>query len=62
MLFNLLLARARILSWFFFLFLVNSVTTCQHNLFIITVVVEKTKVKLAPAIPTGAPTTLTEEI
>ena len=44
------------------MFLVNSVTTCQHNFFIITVVVEKTKVKLAPAIPTGAPTTLTEEI
>ena len=32
------------------------------NFLIIPVVREKIKVKLAPAIPTGAPTTLTEEI
>ena len=32
------------------------------NFFIISVVKEKIKVKLAPAIPIGAPTTLTEEI
>ena len=32
------------------------------NFFIIPVVKEKIRVKLAPAIPTGAPTTLTEEI
>ena len=32
------------------------------NFFIIPVLKEKIKVKLAPAIPTGAPTTLTEEI
>ena len=30
--------------------------------FIICVVKEKIRVKLAPAFPTGAPTTLTEEI
>ena len=32
------------------------------NFFIIPVVREKIKVKLAPTIPTGAPTILTEEI
>ena len=32
------------------------------NFFIIPVVKEKIRVKLAPTIPTGAPTTLTEEI
>ena len=32
------------------------------NFLVIPVVREKIKVKLAPAIPTGAPTTLTEEI
>ena len=32
------------------------------NFFVIPVVKEKIKVKLAPAIPIGAPTTLTEEI
>ena len=33
-----------------------------NSVFIIPVVKEKNKVKLAPAIPSGAPTTLTEEI
>ena len=33
-----------------------------NNIFIIPVVREKIKVKLAPAIPTRTPTTLTEEI
>ena len=32
------------------------------NFLVIPVVREKISVKLAPAIPTGAPTTLTEEI
>ena len=32
------------------------------NLLIIPVVREKIRVKLSPTIPTGAPTTLTEEI
>ena len=32
------------------------------NFFIIPVVREKTRVKHAPAIPTGVPTTLTEEL
>ena len=32
------------------------------NFFIISVVKESIKIKLAPAIPIGAPTTLTEEI
>ena len=32
------------------------------NFFIIPVLREKVKVKFVPAIPTGAPTTLTEEI
>ena len=57
MLFSLLLGNIRTLSCFFFLFL-----AILSNFFIIAVVKEKIKVKLAPAIPTGAPTTLTEEI
>ena len=57
MLFSLLLATLRILSCFFFLFLV-----ILSNFLIIPVVKEKIKVKLAPAIPIGAPTTLTEKI
>ena len=55
MLFSLLLANIRILSCFFFLFLIM-----LSNFFIIPVVKEKSKVKLAPAIPIGAPTTLAE--
>ena len=45
------------ISCFFFLFLVM-----LSNFLIICVVREKIKVKLAPTVPTGAPTTLTEEI
>ena len=56
MLFNLLLASIRILSCFLFLFLF------MLSNFLIPVVKEKINVKLAPAIPTGAPTTLIEEI
>ena len=56
MLLSLLLANIRILSCFFFLFLV------MLSNFFIPVVKEKIRVKLVPAIPTGAPTTLTEEI
>ena len=57
MLLSLLLANLRILSSFFFLFLVmlsNSLT--------IPVVRDKIKAKLALAIPTGAPTTLVNEM
>ena len=57
MLLSLLLANIRILSCFFFLFLVM-----LSNFLIIPVVREKIKVKLALAIPTGAPTTLTDKI
>ena len=57
MLLSLLLANIRILSCFFFLFLVM-----LSNFLVIPVVREKIKVKLAPAIPTDAPTTLAEEI
>ena len=55
MLSSLLLANIRILSSFFFLFLV-----ILSNFFIIPV--EKIKVKLALVIPTGAPTTLADEM
>ena len=55
--FNLLLASIKNSYCFFFLFFV-----ILSNFFIISVVKEKIKVKLAPAIPIGAPTTLTEEI
>ena len=57
MLLCLLLANMRILSCFFFLFLVM-----PSNVLIISVVRDKIKVKLAPAIPTAAPTKLTEVI
>ena len=57
MLFSLRLANMRILSCFFFLFLFR-----LSNFFIIPVVREKIKVKIAPAIPVGAPARLTEEI
>ena len=56
MLFGLLLANIRILSCFFFLFLV------MVSIFFYSVVKENIKVKLAPAIPAVAPTTLTEEM
>ena len=56
MLFSLLLANIRVLSCFFFLFLVM-----LSNFLIIPVVREKIKVKFAFTILTGTPTTLTEE-
>ena len=56
MLLSLLLANIRILSCFFFLFLV-----IFSNFLTIPVVREKIKVKLALAIPTGAPTKLANE-
>ena len=57
MLSSLFLAKIRILSCVFFLFLVM-----LSNFLIIPVVREKIKVKLALAIPTGAPTTLADEM
>ena len=56
MLFNILLARTRMLC-FFFLFLV-----VISNFKTIPVVKEKIKVKLAPVIPTGPPITVVKEI
>ena len=53
MLLSLLLANIRILSCFFFLFL-----AMLSNFLTIPVVRKKIKVKLALAIPTGAPTML----
>ena len=57
MLFSLLLANIKILSCFFFLFFVRF-----SNFLTIPVVREKIKVKLALAIPTGAPIILVNEI
>ena len=57
MLLSLLLVNIRILSCFFFLFVVM-----LNNFLIIPVVREKNRVKRAPAIPTGSPENLTEEI
>ena len=57
MLLSLLLASIRILSCFFFLFLV-----IFNNIFIISFATEKIKVKLALAISTGSPTILITEI
>ena len=57
MLLSLLLANIRILSCFFFFFLVM-----LSNFLIIPVVKEKLKVKLALAIPTGTPTMLVKEM
>ena len=54
---SLLLAIIRILSCFFFLFLVTFI-----DFLTIPVVREKIKVRLALAIPTGAPTILVNEI
>ena len=56
MLSSLLLANIRILSWFFFLFLVIL------SKFLIIAVVREKKVKLALAMPTGAPTTLADKM
>ena len=57
MLLSLLLANIRTLSCFFFLFLV-----IFNNFLTIPVVKEKIKVKLALAIPTGAPIIFVNEI
>ena len=57
MLLSLLLPNIRILSCFFFLFLI-----ILGNFLINPVVREKIKVKLALAIQTGAPTTLADEM
>ena len=57
MLLSLLLAKIRILSCFSFLFLV-----ILNNFLTIPVVREKIKVRLALAIPTGAPMILLNEI
>ena len=57
MLLSFPLANIRILSCFFFLFLV-----IFNNFLTIPVVIEKIKVKLSLAIPTGAPKILVNEI
>ena len=57
MLSSLLVAKVRILSCFFVLFLVM-----LSNFFIIPVVKQNIKVKLVVAIPTGAPTILVKEM
>ena len=57
MLLSLLLANIRVLSSFFFLFLV-----AFSNFLTIPVVREKNKVRPALAIPTGAPTILVNKI
>ena len=57
MLLSLLLANIRILSSFFLLFLV-----IFRKFLIISVVKEKIKVKLALAIPTGAPARIVKEM
>ena len=57
MLLSLLLANIRILSCFFFLFLV-----IFNNFLTIPVLREKIKVRLVLAIPTGAPIILVNEI
>ena len=56
MLFNLLLANIAILLCFFFLF-----RAVFNNFITIPVVIENTKLKLALAIPTGAPITVANE-
>ena len=56
MLFSLLLAIIKILSCFF-LFLV-----VLNTFLVLPVAKDKIKVNIAPAIPTGAPTTLADEI
>ena len=57
MLFSLLLAIIKILSCFFFLFLV-----VFNNFLAIAVAKDEIKVKLAPAIPVSAPATLADDI
>ena len=55
-LFNLLLASITILLCFFFLFLV-----VFNSFFMIPVEIENTRLKLALAIPTGAPITVVND-
>ena len=55
-LFNLLLANITILLCFFFLFLV-----VFNSFFMIPVEIENTRLKLALAIPTGAPITVVND-
>ena len=57
MLLSLLLANMRVLSWFFFLFLV-----IFNNFSTIPVVREKNRVKIALAIPNGVPAILKNDI
>ena len=57
MLLSLLLANIRILSRFFFLFL-----AMLSNILIIPALRDEIKVKLALAIPTGAPRMLAKEV
>ena len=52
---SLLLAKTRNLSCIFFIFVLSNFSN-------IPIVKEKTKVKLVPVIPTGAPKTLTGKI
>ena len=58
MLFSLLLANIRIYRAFFFFFFLVMLS----NFFIIPVIKEKVRVKIAPAIPTGPSTTFKEEM
>ena len=58
MLLSLLLANIKILSCFFFFFFLVIIS----NFVIIPVVTEKIKVRLALAIPTGAPAILVNQI
>ena len=57
MLFSLLLAIIKILSYFLFLFFV-----VLYNFLVIPGARDKIKVKLALAIPVGAPTTVADDI
>ena len=56
MLFNLLLASITIILYFLFLF-----SLVFNNFFTIPVVIENAKLKLALAIPTGAPITVAND-
>ena len=56
MLFNLLLAKIAILLYFFFLFCV-----VFNNVFTILVKIDNARLKIALAIPTGAPITVVND-
>ena len=58
MVFNLLLASIRILSCFFLFFFLAILSNC----FVIPIVKEEIEVKLALAVPAGAPITLAKWI